>query len=64
MSVIQITLAAARVNAGFSQNQVANALKVNKSTVVSWENGRTIPNAKQAETLAEMYGLEMGHIKW
>ena len=40
MSKIQITLAAARVNAGFTQEDVAEKFKVTKQTIINWEKGR------------------------
>ena len=40
MAEFKISLAAARVNAGLTQNDVANVLKVGKQTVVSWEKVR------------------------
>ena len=35
---IQISLAAARVNACMTQDSVAKAMHVSKQTVVNWEN--------------------------
>lgn len=37
MDKFQISLAAARVNAGLTQEEVAKAMKVGKQTIVSWE---------------------------
>lgn len=37
----RITLAAARVNAGMTQEDVARKMKVSKATIVNWENGKT-----------------------
>lgn len=36
----KITLAAARVNAGMTQQDVADAMKVSRQTVIDWESGR------------------------
>lgn len=36
----KITLAAARVNAGMTQEDVAKAMQVSKFTIVNWENGK------------------------
>ena len=36
----KVTLAAARVNAGLTQADVANRMKVSKQTIVNWENGK------------------------
>ena len=40
---INITLEAARVNAGYTQEQAASNLGVSRSTIINWENGKTIP---------------------
>ena len=36
----KITLAAARVNAGLTQEQLANEMDVSRQTVIDWENGK------------------------
>lgn len=36
----RITLAAARVNAGMTQEDVANAMGVSKATILNWETGK------------------------
>ena len=38
---LQITLTAARVNAGFSLDEVAEKMQKSKSTIINWEKGRT-----------------------
>ena len=41
MSKLKITLAAARVNAGFSQSDVCKLLHKSPITICRWENGKT-----------------------
>ena len=48
MSEFTITIAAARVNAKKTQEDIAKALLVSKQTVGSWENGKTSPTMDQA----------------
>lgn len=36
----KLTLKAARVNAGFTQDEIAETLGVSRSTVIGWENGK------------------------
>lgn len=43
MEKLQISLAAARVNAGMTQADVAEKMHLNKQTIVNWENNRVIP---------------------
>lgn len=54
---IRITLAAARVNAGLTQDDVSKMLHVSKQTVVNWEKGKTEPKTTQARQLSQLYGL-------
>ena len=62
MSDIQITLAAARVNAGMTQEDVAKALKVGKKTIGNWENGIVIPSFASTSALAMLYGIPLENI--
>ena len=48
MGKFQISLAAARVNAGLTQEEAAKALKVGKQTIVSWEKGNSEPKMSQS----------------
>lgn len=48
MSDFTITIAAARVNARKTQEELAKALHVSKQTIGSWENGKTSPTIEQA----------------
>lgn len=59
---IQISLAAARVNAKLTQAQVANEMHVSKSTLVSWEKGKTAPDINQAKQLCDLYQMPMNSI--
>lgn len=52
---LQITLAAARVNAGFTQAQIASKLHKNKQTIVNWENGRTSIDTANFAMLCSIY---------
>lgn len=57
--VIRISLAAARVNAGFTQDEVAKKLKITKNTLVSWEKGCSEPKISQAKELSELYNMPL-----
>lgn len=61
---LKISLAAARVNAGMTQDDVSKCLKISKNTLVSWEKQKTEPTATQAEELCRLYGLKLDQIKW
>ena len=60
--MLKITLKAARVNAGFSQKEVADALGVTKKTVCSWEKGYTFPSAKYIGLLCKLYNVSYDDI--
>lgn len=51
----RISLAAARVNAGLTQEDVAKALNKNKQTIVNWENGRTTIDTANFMALCRLY---------
>lgn len=53
MNDYKISMKAARVNAGKTQEEVAKALRVAKQTIVSWENGKTSPTVEKAREYCE-----------
>lgn len=59
---LQISLAAARVNAGLTQEEVAKVLKVGKQTIVSWEKGKSEPKMSQSRELSELYKMPLDYI--
>ncbi|MBQ8803438.1 MAG: helix-turn-helix transcriptional regulator [Tyzzerella sp.] len=62
MAEIQISLAAARVNAGLTQDDVAKRMKVSKNTVVAWEKGMTEPKISQSRELSQLYNIPLDNI--
>ena len=59
---IQISLAAARVNAGMTQEEVAKHMAVGKQTIVSWEKGTSEPKISQAKELSKLYDMPLDYI--
>ncbi len=59
-----ISIKAARVNAGLTQNEVAKHLNLSKNTIVSYEAYRTTPNIETSKAMAKLYGLTVDDIKW
>lgn len=59
---IQISLAAARVNAGMTQEDVARAMHVSKNTIVNWEKGKITPSFATLNTLALLYNIPANNI--
>lgn len=62
MAEIQISLAAARVNAGLTQEEVAKKMHISKQTIGNWEKGKVIPGVPQMEMLSRMYGIPQDNI--
>lgn len=53
-----ISLKAARVNAGFTQTELARRLGVSKVTYWKWETGKAEPKHSQFQKLCEECGVE------
>lgn len=62
MEKIRISLAAARVNANLTQEDVAKALHVAKNTIVAWEKGENEPKVTQAMALSKLYKMPLDNI--
>lgn len=62
IDMLQISLAAARVNANLTQREVAKALGISTQTLVNWEAGKTEPSANQARALASLYNIKLDYI--
>ena len=61
---MQLTIRAARVNRGFTQEKVAKELGVSKKTVSSWEKGKTMPRISMVEPLCNLLNVKYDDIKW
>ena len=59
---MQISLKAARVNAGLTQKEAAQEIGVDVSTILSWEKGKTSPKATHLEALCKLYHMPVDHI--
>ena len=62
MENLRISLAAARVNAGFTQEEVARQMQISKQTIVNWESGRVIPKLAQLSYLSRLYKIPIDNI--
>lgn len=59
---LQITLTAARVNAGYSLDEVAKEMKETKGTIINWEKGRTSIKIAEFEELCNLYKISKDYI--
>lgn len=62
MEKLQISLAAARVNANMTQEEVAKTMRVGKQTIVAWEKGDSEPKVSQAMALSLLYRIPLDNI--
>lgn len=60
----KVSLKAARINANMTQKEAAKLLNVDKSTIISWENGKTQPKYTQFVKLSEIYGIPLEYINF
>lgn len=63
MDRLKISLAAARVNAGMTQNDVSRILRVSNKTVLNWEKGKAIPSYATLKTLSDIYQIPIDNIR-
>lgn len=54
---LQKTLRNVRLACGFSQDEVAKVLQINRTTYTYYENGKTTPDVQALRILAEFYGI-------
>ena len=47
----------ARMKAGFTQEQIAEALGVSRQTISNWENGRTYPDIVSVVKMSDLYHI-------
>ncbi len=56
------SIKAARVNAGYTQKQAAQALGVSETTVINWEKGTTVPLADKFVEMCRLYKVSMDDV--
>ncbi|MBK5254213.1 MAG: helix-turn-helix transcriptional regulator [Peptostreptococcaceae bacterium] len=59
---LKITMAAARVNAGLTQSDIAKAMQLSKTTVLSWEKGKVKPKLAQLEMFCRICNINVENI--
>lgn len=62
MAEIKISLAAARVNAKLTQEEVAHRLQITKRTLINWEKGVVVPSFAGLNMLSDIYGIPIDNI--
>lgn len=62
MELLQISLAAARVNAGKTQEDMAREMHVSKTTIVNWESGKIKPKPAQFEMYCRLCNISTNYV--
>ncbi|WP_396513073.1 helix-turn-helix transcriptional regulator [Lactococcus garvieae] len=60
----KLTLAALRVNKGFTQEQMAKELEIHKNTWMNWEAGKTFPDIPELKKIEEYFGIDYRNINF
>lgn len=61
-TMAKMTLKAARVNAGYTQQKVSEIAKVSRGVVIKWEKGTASPDYLQLLGMASLYGISVDDI--
>lgn len=61
--MLQISLAAARVNAGLKQSEAAELLNITPKTLRGYERGKTVISEHQLNKAAKIYGIPADNIR-
>ena len=59
---MKISLKAARINAGLTQEAVAAMLKKSKVTIINWEKGKTSIDKGNFDALCRLYSVDEDNI--
>ena len=57
-----MTLKAARVNSGGTQEQAAKMMGVSRSLIQNWERGKSFPDAMHLKKIENAYGVSYDDI--
>lgn len=61
---MQMSIKAARINAGLKQKEAAEKLHITPKTLGSWESGKTKPSTKYIVPICDLYGTTYNDIEW
>lgn len=59
---MKITLKAARVNKGMTQDEAAKAFGISRNTLGNWESGKTSPDGVLLHKIGEVYECNLNDI--
>lgn len=61
---MQLSLRAARIDAGLKQTDMALELNVSRKTIGSWESGKSMPTTDKVDAICALLGRNYDDIKW
>lgn len=59
---MKLTLKAARVNKGLTQQEAADLLEVSRTTIQSWETYKSFPTVEKLPAISAAYGVDYDNI--
>ena len=59
---IEMKLKDARIQAGLTQEQVAEKLMVSRQTISNWENGKSLPDIVSIMSLSDLYQISIDEL--
>lgn len=59
---MQMTLKAARINVGYTQEQAAEKIGVSSDTISNWERGKCFPGVPMLKQIEKVYGVPYNDI--
>ena len=59
---IEMILKKARENAGYTQEQVAERIRVSRQTISNWETGKTLPDIISIIDLSDLYQISIDEL--
>ncbi len=60
---MKVTLKAARINAGLTQEQAAEKIGVSTDAIGAWERQKSYPNSRFIPLIESAYGIEYKDLK-
>lgn len=59
---MKVTLKAARVNKGLTQNEAAKRIGITVDTLANYEKGKTYPDVPVLKRIEAVYGVSYNHL--
>lgn len=59
---IERKLKDARLNSGFTQEQVAENIMVSRQTISNWENGKSLPDIVSVMNMSDLYQISLDEL--